>query len=166
MMVGITENPDVIVDHINGDTLDNRRSNLRILTQGQNVSHRPNMNKNNISGTRGLYCDTHKRWLAAIIHQNMDWWKKSFTDRDEAERQLSIKRAEYNFIHGITTGNIPPRIPELAESHRILDEWIGEHPGSMNAPPTTDARVRYNKRRRDASMAKRELERVRLLVGQ
>lgn len=54
------------VDHINGNALDNRRCNIRLVTRSQN-----NMNKelqsNNTSGYRGVYWNTRRRrWVAAI----------------------------------------------------------------------------------------------------
>lgn len=56
-----------VVDHIDGNGLDNRRCNLRLATVGQN-----NMNKgpgsNNTSGYKGVYWRPDKRkWSAEIV---------------------------------------------------------------------------------------------------
>lgn len=57
---------DMVIDHINHNTLDNRKSNLRICTIQQN-----NMNKkiakNNSSGYSGVYFDKRRqKWCAYI----------------------------------------------------------------------------------------------------
>lgn len=57
----------MVVDHINGDPLDNRRCNLRVCTQAQNVmNRRPNRQKT-LSKYKGVYW--HKgasKWMAMI----------------------------------------------------------------------------------------------------
>ncbi len=58
---------DQIVDHVNGDPLDNRRANLRICTQAENGRNRRGPNKNNSSGVRGVhFCKLTGRWRAVI----------------------------------------------------------------------------------------------------
>ena len=55
-----------IVDHINGDILDNRKSNLRI-TDALGNSRNHGMNKTNTSGYRGVvYSKSLNRWRAII----------------------------------------------------------------------------------------------------
>lgn len=58
-----------VTDHINWDTLDNRRINLRVCNMSQNGSNRPK-NKNNRSGFKGVYKMTGRNKFAAIIHLN------------------------------------------------------------------------------------------------
>lgn len=54
----------LVVDHINRDRLDNRRSNLRICTQTQNKSNIP-MRPSNTSGYRGVIRQP-RGWIAQI----------------------------------------------------------------------------------------------------
>ena len=55
------------IDHINGDSLDNRIENLRAATQSQNSANKKTP-KNNTSGFKGVYYDkTRNRWEASIM---------------------------------------------------------------------------------------------------
>lgn len=63
----ITEAPDGMpVDHINHDTLDNRRANLRVCTQEQNMANTKVDRKNNTSGFKGVYRRPNGKFYAII----------------------------------------------------------------------------------------------------
>lgn len=56
----------MLVDHVNGNGLDNRRCNLRLATRTQNAIN-SRMSPTNTSGYRGVYwCKKNKRWQASI----------------------------------------------------------------------------------------------------
>jgi len=60
--------PDgVQVDHINGDKLDNRKSNLRLCSNAQNQRNRP-IQKNNTSGYKGVvWMSDRNKWRAQVF---------------------------------------------------------------------------------------------------
>ena len=57
-----------VVDHKNGNGLDNRRQNMRIVTNAQNCRHRHRQQRNNTSGHRGVFFDKRVgRWLVKFM---------------------------------------------------------------------------------------------------
>jgi hypothetical protein len=161
LLMGTDDDPLKVVDHINGDTLDNRRCNLRILSKGANVAHRANLNTNNTSGTRGVnWCETNKRWIARIQHNEDVWWKQSFQDKDEAVREIEKQRKVYNAIHGISEIHVE-RLPELVESNKIMKD-LYENGSYTHNKRSDETREKYNEKRRQLTADKREKEREAL----
>ena len=68
------------VDHINHNTNDNRKENLRIVTRSQNQMNL-SLKSNNTSGVTGVYFDnTHNYWVSKIQDSILGY----FSDFDEA----------------------------------------------------------------------------------
>ena len=69
LIMGVTDK-NIIVDHINHNGLDNRKSNLRICTSGQNTCNCLT-SKNNKSWHKGVYWSKErKKWCAQISINN------------------------------------------------------------------------------------------------
>ena len=65
----INANSYEVVDHINGNTLDNRKCNLRICTHGQNnINHKKQLN--NTTGFKGVVLDKRTGRFEARISIN------------------------------------------------------------------------------------------------
>lgn len=93
----ITDAPDgMVVDHINHDTLDNRRCNLRVVTNQQNIR---NMNgasiTNNNSKVRGVYALKLKnktKWTVQLKINGRSTHFGTYETIEEADRVAKEKR--------------------------------------------------------------------------
>jgi hypothetical protein len=75
-----------VVDHINGNPLDNRRSNLRVGTQQQNI-YNQSVRKNNKSGYRGVaWQDDAKKWEVRIHKEGTKHYLGLFKCKHDAAR--------------------------------------------------------------------------------
>lgn len=79
--------PDKVVDHINGDTLDNRRGNLRLATNRENTAN--SRRKENTSGALGVTVMKSGRFYAAI-----SFGIGAFDTLEEAARAYDAKATE------------------------------------------------------------------------
>lgn len=78
---------NMIIDHINGNTLDNRKSNLRVVTKGQNSQNLKNERKNSVSGVRGVnWHKTNKRWTANVRINGKRIYLGSYKAIEEAKK--------------------------------------------------------------------------------
>ena len=78
--------PGEEVDHINGDLLDNRRSNLRACSRAENQRNR-SCQRNNTSGFKGVRWDSRRgRWRAQLNYFGRQLHLGCFDDPVEAAR--------------------------------------------------------------------------------
>jgi hypothetical protein len=83
-------------DHKNGDTLDNRKENLRICTNAQNCWNR-GKNKNNSHGYKGIKFDGRRRlapWQAYIGYHGKRIYIGNYATAEEAARAYDKKAIE------------------------------------------------------------------------
>jgi hypothetical protein len=91
-----------LVDHENGDTLDNRRDNLRIATSEQNAYNKQKTKTKTSSRFIGVYYDKQKnRWIARIKYKDKRIYLGCFKDEieayDAAARKYHGEFARLNF---------------------------------------------------------------------
>lgn len=75
--------PSRHVDHVNRNTLDNRRANLRQCTASENHGNQ-GLSRNNTSGLKGAYWDKGNGfWFASIRIKNRQIWIGKFNSPEE-----------------------------------------------------------------------------------
>jgi len=82
------------VDHKDHDGLNNRMSNLRITTVGNNDRHRKSKNSNNKSGYRNV-CLVEGLWVVQISINGKSTRMGSFKDVDKAGAYAEEMRQKY-----------------------------------------------------------------------
>jgi len=94
------EEPPENIDHINGDTLDNRWRNLRAATHGENQFNQ-RIPKNNTSGIKGVFWENgragSKNWRVVVTAYGQVHRLGRFYSKEAAAEAASAKRAE---LHG------------------------------------------------------------------
>lgn len=93
-----TNKPSVKVDHINSDTLDNRKTNLRLCNNSENCCNRKKSVKNK-SGEKNIYWNkSFEKWIVQIAKDYNQIYLGSFNTLEEA-----IKVRDENLIklHGV-----------------------------------------------------------------
>ena len=86
-----------MVDHENGDSLDNRIDNLRIATREQNAQNKGKTRKKTSSKYIGVYYDRNKkRWIVRIMYKYRKIYVGTFKDEIEAARAHDIAAKKYH----------------------------------------------------------------------
>lgn len=126
MIIGIILfGKQVLLDHVNGNRLDNSLENLALSTNGDNARNR-SLSKNNTSGQIGVYWhNTANKWCARIEYNKKLYHLGLFHDFSDAV--IARKEAEKKFNFGKTHGRAPlTTVKEcVSKNPEILEtRWI------------------------------------------
>ena len=82
------------IDHINGDTLDNRKENLRECTHAQNLKNQK-IRSTNTSGYTGVHLVKRRNtWAAKLRMDGRDYCLGEFPDKHDAARMYNFWAAD------------------------------------------------------------------------
>jgi hypothetical protein len=86
----------LVTDHINGNTLDNRKSNLRICSISENCKNSI-VQKNNKTGFKGVrYRKDNNKYRAEIYNNNIRYNLGTFIDPIDAARAYNDAALKYH----------------------------------------------------------------------
>lgn len=85
--------PDSIVDHIDGDGLNNQRDNLRTVTKGQNRINSVPQRHRRFKGTEQIPCG---KWRARLFRDGKHAYLGSYVSEEEAALAYNYAAKHYN----------------------------------------------------------------------
>lgn len=84
LILGVLDNPSVVVDHKNGNTCDNRKNNLRRCTMAENAYNKC-IQPYNTSGITGVKWDSNRsKWMAVLCYKSKTIYLGRFDSKEEA----------------------------------------------------------------------------------
>lgn len=89
-----TNGSSVVIDHINGDTLDNRKSNLRICSQFEN-SKNQKIRSNNTTGYKGVVRAKDGKYVAQITYDSKHYHLGRFINKIDAAKTYNEAAIKY-----------------------------------------------------------------------
>jgi len=99
-----------MVDHVNGDGLDNRRSNLRIVRPGQNQYNSHTVRKGTSKYKGVTFHKRLKKWQASIRKQGKATHLGTF--EHEVDAAVAYDKAALKLFKGFAHPNFPRRLIE------------------------------------------------------
>ena len=122
VLMGLAPGDEREVDHINGERLDNRRANLRILTRAQNLQNVRSA-RGSASRYRGVWRNRNY-WVAEVQSGGRRYFLGRFVSEEEAGRAAAACRAELLpfSVEALTTRDAAKRVwpdNEIVVGHQV-----------------------------------------------
>lgn len=92
LIMGVSD-PNILVDHKDGNGLNNCVSNLRIASRGQNQFNQKRR-CDSTSGYRGVSERSNGKWVAYINHNGKRIWTKTFSCKHDAAKAYNQKAVD------------------------------------------------------------------------
>ena len=93
LVLNLKKGDGLIVDHINGNRLDNRKKNLRLVNHIQNARNRK-VQKDNASGYKGVF-RSGKKYRARISVNNKLYNLGTYSTKEEAAKKYNEAALKY-----------------------------------------------------------------------